>query len=129
MTDPTIQSGGSQNNSDDTMSDQANIECAAFQASMAERIGEGEDLQSNPHMLTCERCRALVRELEQIADAVRSLMPREIEPDENLWSKIEFQLSLEHPDSDQSAARGETEEKSSATIALDSGLAFEGGIA
>ena len=128
MTEPIMQPGASQPNPEDLMSDQANAECAAFQASMAERIGEGEDLQSNPHMLTCERCRALVRELEQIADAVRSLMPQEIEPDENLWSKIEMKLGLEHPESDESVAE-ETREKSSANLALEGGLAFEGGVA
>ena len=41
--------------------DRADAECAEFQASMPVRIGAGEDLQTDPHMLTCERCRSLVR--------------------------------------------------------------------
>ena len=53
----------------------SDAECAEFQASMPERIGAGEDLQTDPHMLTCERCRSLVRELEYIAEAARLLMP------------------------------------------------------
>ena len=63
-------------------------ECASFQAQMPERIGAGEDLQSNPHMLTCERCRALVRDLEYIAEAARGLIPIEVEPPDDLWISI-----------------------------------------
>lgn len=70
-----------------------NAECAEFQASMAEQIGAGEDLQANPHMLTCERCRSLVRELEAIAEAARLLMPIEEEPRDELWANI--QLAIE----------------------------------
>jgi hypothetical protein len=73
--------------------DQADVECVEFQALMPERIGAGEDLQTYPHMLTCERCRALVRDLEAIAEAARQLMPVEIEPREDLWAQI--QLAIE----------------------------------
>jgi hypothetical protein len=68
-------------------------ECAEFQASMPERIAAGEDLQTDPHMLTCERCRSLVRELEYIAEAARQLMPIEEEPRDELWDHI--QLAIE----------------------------------
>jgi hypothetical protein len=68
-------------------------ECAEFQALMAERIGVGDDLQTYPHMLTCERCRSLVRDLEYIAEAARQLIPIEEEPHEDLWNKI--QLAIE----------------------------------
>jgi hypothetical protein len=102
-------------------------ECAAFQASMAQRIGDGEDLQTNPHMATCERCTALVRELEAIAEAARQLMPIDAEPDEDLWSKIESRLVLEDLESEDSETIRPEQEKS--TIALDGGLAFEGGFA
>jgi hypothetical protein len=68
-------------------------ECAEFQALMSKRIGAGDDLQTYPHMLTCERCRSLVRDLEYIAEAARQLMPIEEEPHEDLWNKI--QLAIE----------------------------------
>jgi len=69
-------------------------ECVKFQTSMPERIGAGEDLQDDPHMLTCERCRSLVRELEYIAEAARQLFPaEEEEPREELWTNI--QLAIE----------------------------------
>jgi hypothetical protein len=67
-------------------------ECAEFQAQMPERIGAGEDLQSYSHMLTCERCRSLVRDLEYIAEAARELMPIEEEPREDLWNKIRIAI-------------------------------------
>ncbi len=53
--------------------DIVDADCARFQASMPERIGAGEDLQADPHMLTCERCRSLVRELEYIARSCPSV--------------------------------------------------------
>lgn len=71
-------------------------ECAEFQALMPERIGAGEDLQSYAHMQKCERCRALVRDLEYIAEAARQLIPVEEEPREDLWAQI--QLAIERGD-------------------------------
>jgi uncharacterized protein (UPF0147 family) len=70
-----------------------NQECAEFQAKMADMIGAGEDLQSDPHMLTCERCRSLVSELETIAEAARLLFPKEEEPEKDLW--INIQMAIE----------------------------------
>jgi hypothetical protein len=67
-------------------------ECVEFQAQMPERIGAGEDLQTYPHMLTCERCRSLVRDLEYIAEAARQLIPIEEEPHEDLWNKIQMAI-------------------------------------
>ena len=64
-------------------------DCAEFQALMPERIGSGESLQTYDHMLTCERCRALVRDLEYIAEAARQLIPVEIEPPDDLWKNIQ----------------------------------------
>jgi hypothetical protein len=120
MTEPIFQPGN-------YLSEADSAECAEFQASMAERIGEGEDLWSNPHMATCERCTALVRELEAIAEAARQLMPIDADPDDDLWSKIESRLVLEESDSEDSEAPGRVKEKS--TIAMEDGLAFEGGMA
>jgi hypothetical protein len=69
-------------------------ECAEFQALMPERIGAGEDIQFYEHMQTCERCRALVRDLELIVEAARQLMPPEVEPRDELWTNI--QMAIEH---------------------------------
>lgn len=77
--------------------DPADQECAEFQALMAERIGAGEDLQIYPHLLTCERCRALVNDLESIADAARQLFREELEPETDLWPKIELAIERGEP--------------------------------
>jgi hypothetical protein len=76
----------------DPSEDQANNECATFQSSMPRRIGAGEDLQTDPHMLTCERCSSLVRELEYIAEAARQLIPIEEEPRDELWTNIQMAI-------------------------------------
>jgi hypothetical protein len=80
---------------DDAAQDAIDRECAEFQALMPERIGAGEDLQSFPHMQTCERCRALVSDLEYIAEAARQLIPLEEEPSDTLWDKLQQQLAVE----------------------------------
>lgn len=86
---------------EDTMQAQydetADQECAEFQALMSTRIEAGEDLQTFPHMLTCERCRSLVRDLEYIAEVVREYFPREeeVEPRDELWKRLEAQLAIE----------------------------------
>lgn len=77
----------------DLANDAIDAECVEFQALMPERIGAGEDLQQFEHMLTCERCRALVRDLEYIAEAARQLIPVEEEPRDELWAQI--QLAIE----------------------------------
>ena len=74
----------------------ADQECAEFQALMPKRIEAGEDLQTFPHMLTCERCRSLVRDLEYIAEAARQLIPiEEAEPRDELWERLQAQLAIE----------------------------------
>jgi hypothetical protein len=125
MTEPIMQTSNLQPDSTKWEGDPA--ECAAFQASMAERIGEGEDLQTNPHILTCERCSSLVRELEAIAEAARQLMPVDTEPGSDLWSKIESKLGLQQSETETSEATSPSKERS--TISLEGGLAFEGGVA
>ena len=120
MTEPILQN-------DNYLSEADSAECALFQGSMAQRIGDGEDLQTNPHMAACERCAALVRELEAIAEAARQLMPIDAEPDDDLWSRIESRLVLGDLDSPEREASGPAKEESA--IALEGGLAFGGGIA
>src|SRR5579871_5318834 len=61
-------------------------ECAEFQAQMPARIGAGEDLQEYAHLQTCDRCRALLTDLEAIAEAARQLLPVE-EPRDALWDE------------------------------------------
>jgi hypothetical protein len=106
--------------------DQSDQDCAEFQASMADRIMVGEDLQLHLHMLTCERCRSLVGELETIAEFARQLLPTEVEPRDDLWALIESKLALEG--SEPSEPREEAKE-TKGDVPLAGDLALEGGIA
>lgn len=65
-----------------------NMSCEQFQAQLADLIGSGEDVSRHPHLLTCSRCRALLADLETIAEAARQLLPAE-PPQDDLWERIE----------------------------------------
>ena len=70
--------------------DRNHLSCAAFQAQLAELIGTGEDISAHPHIQTCAQCRALLADLETIAEAARQLFPlEEEEPSDKLWDDIE----------------------------------------
>jgi hypothetical protein len=84
--------------------EESDQECAQFQALMADRIGAGEDLQAFPHMLTCDRCRALVGDLEAIAAAARQLMPVDLEPRDDLWIKIQDAIDSKEIEGDEGLA-------------------------
>jgi hypothetical protein len=68
--------------------------CAEFQDSMPELIGSGEKAANHPHVQNCELCRALLADLETIAEAARQLFPV-VEPPEKLWAKIESAIKSE----------------------------------
>jgi hypothetical protein len=77
------------------MTDNRNhLSCAAFQAQLAELIGTGEDISAHPHIQTCAQCRALLADLETIAEAARRLFPA-VEPPEELWEHIESAIMKE----------------------------------
>jgi hypothetical protein len=92
MTEPAIIQRNNHDPINEAAEELADRECAEFQALMPERIGAGEDLQTYPHMLTCERCRSLVRDLEYIAEAARQLIPVEEEPRDELWAQIQMAI-------------------------------------
>ncbi len=64
------------------------MSCAEFQDQMAELIGSGEDPDAHPHLKDCADCRALLAELQTIADAARELFPS-VEPPDEVWEHIE----------------------------------------
>ncbi len=68
--------------------DSSKMSCAEFQAQMAELIGSGEDPNAHPHLKDCEGCRALLADLETIAEAARQLFPS-VEPPDEVWEHIE----------------------------------------
>jgi hypothetical protein len=68
--------------------------CQEFQEQLPELIGGGEDLHNHPHYQSCALCRALLADLEAIAQAARQLLPVE-DPPEELWEHIEKAIQEE----------------------------------
>jgi hypothetical protein len=74
--------------------DSNNSSCAKFQAQLPELIGSGEIASAHSHIQSCELCRALLADLETIAQAARQLFPVE-EPPDDLWEHIESAIKNE----------------------------------
>jgi hypothetical protein len=70
------------------------MSCAEFQAQLAELIGTGADASAHPHIQSCALCRALLADLETIAEAARQLLPV-VEPPDELWEHIESAIRSE----------------------------------
>ncbi|MGD1107200.1 MAG: hypothetical protein ABR865_09150 [Terracidiphilus sp.] len=70
------------------------MSCAEFQAQLSELIESGEDAATHPHVQGCDRCRALLAELETIAEAARQLFPS-VEPPDEVWTQIESAIKRE----------------------------------
>ncbi len=67
------------------------LTCQKFQARLPEMIGSCEDLAADPHLRSCPLCRALLSDLETIAEAARELFPT-VEPPDTVWDQIESAL-------------------------------------
>jgi len=65
--------------------------CRQFQAQLPELIGSRENFEADRHLQHCTLCRALLTDLETIAEAARQLFPG-VEPPDELWSQIESAL-------------------------------------
>jgi predicted anti-sigma-YlaC factor YlaD len=74
--------------------DPNNLSCTAFQEMLPELIGTGVDITLHPHLRSCETCRALIADLETIAEAARQLLPI-VEPPEALWERIELAIKMD----------------------------------
>jgi len=74
--------------------DSDKLSCREFQAQLPELIGSGENISGHPHLRTCVLCRALLADLETIADAARQLFPN-VEPRDEVWEHIESALKQE----------------------------------
>lgn len=70
------------------------LSCAAFQAQLPDLIGCGESISDHPHFRSCDRCRALLLELDAIVEAARQLFPVE-EPPDALWEHVETAIIFE----------------------------------
>jgi len=74
--------------------DSSKMSCEEFQAILPELIGGREDIDRHPHIESCELCRALLADLETIAEAARRLFPA-VEPPDELWKHIESAIRRE----------------------------------
>ncbi len=70
------------------------MSCLEFQEKLPELIASGESIAHHPHYQNCELCRALLADLETIAEAARQLLPV-VEPPDDLWSQIETAIREE----------------------------------
>jgi len=75
-------------------SDPSKMSCAEFQAQLPELIGSGVDVKAHPHIQNCKLCRALLADLETIAEAARQLFPV-VDPPDELWEHIETAIKSE----------------------------------
>jgi predicted anti-sigma-YlaC factor YlaD len=77
--------------------------CEEFQAQLPELIGSGANAADHEHLQSCELCRALLADLETIAEAARQLFPV-MEPPDKLWEQIESKIKSEGDSSPQVGA-------------------------
>ena len=68
--------------------DPGKMSCAEFQAQLPELIASGANAADHEHVKSCDLCRALLADLETIAEAARQLFPT-VEPPDKLWTQIE----------------------------------------
>jgi hypothetical protein len=71
------------------------MNCQEFQDLWAELIGSGQSLAEHAHYQSCALCRALIADLETIAQAARQLFPV-VEPPDELWTQIESAIKHEN---------------------------------
>jgi len=79
------------------------MSCEEFQAQLPELIGSGKNVADHDHLQSCELCRALLADLETIAEAARQLFPI-VEPPDKVWEQIESKIKNEGDNGTQSRA-------------------------
>ncbi|HEY1766967.1 MAG TPA: hypothetical protein VGG26_04905 [Terracidiphilus sp.] len=76
------------------------MSCEEFQAQLPELIGSGGKISELEHIQNCDLCRALLADLETIAEAARQLFPV-VEPPDNLWEQIESKIKGDGADDEK----------------------------
>ena len=67
------------------------MNCSEFQQQLPELFESGEDLNRDPHLLTCENCSSLVQDLQYIAQQAKMLLPLH-DPRPEVWDNIQSAL-------------------------------------
>jgi hypothetical protein len=96
----------------------SNMTCAEFQSQLPELIGSGANASEHPHIQSCELCRALLADLETIAEAARQLLPVE-EPPDDLWAQIELKIKGEDGDDKGKGGDDDEDEEGGKTVAFE----------
>lgn len=91
------------------MTDAKNMSCEEFQAQMADMIGSGVDATAHPHVQNCDLCRALLKDLQAIADAARQLFPI-TDPPDDLWERIKGKIE-DSPSGEDTTVKVESPQK------------------
>jgi hypothetical protein len=84
--------------------DPSKMSCAEFQARLPELIASGANASDHEHLQSCDLCRALLADLETIAEAARQLFPS-VEPPDKLWSQIESAIKNDKAEDGTAAAK------------------------
>jgi hypothetical protein len=82
--------------------DRKSMNCAEFQERLPELFESGANVGNHEHVLGCENCSALVRDLEYIASQAKLLLPIH-DPSPSVWDNI------------QTAIRNDPDRKASVT--------------
>ncbi len=69
-------------------------DCATFQDGLPGLFESEEDVNAQPHLQTCENCRALVQELQYIAEQAKILLPLH-DPSPAVWENIQSAIKKE----------------------------------
>ena len=78
------------------------MSCEQFQDRMPGLVAGDEDIHLHVHLKTCQRCSALLEELEAIAIWAKQMIKPDLEPPPGIWENIQKQMSgpesLQKPD-------------------------------
>jgi predicted anti-sigma-YlaC factor YlaD len=70
------------------------MNCSEFQQRLPELFESGEDLSDDEHLRSCENCRALIADLNYIAQQAKLLLPIH-DPSPGVWDGIQAALKNE----------------------------------
>ena len=71
------------------------MNCAEFQERLPELFESGANVNKEEHVLGCENCAALVRDLEYIASQAKLLLPIH-DPSPSVWDNIQSAIRSEN---------------------------------
>ncbi|UWZ83850.1 hypothetical protein [Occallatibacter riparius] len=74
------------------MKNRRHMTCEEFTAAMPQLVASGEDIFAHPHVRNCRIHRALIADLEAIAQAAQQLFP-DVDPSDNVWEKISEEIA------------------------------------